>query len=143
MRALLILLAMSATISVAVADNFCDVLSENSANWTEISAAINAKLGRKNVACGSAMGLSGKVSHHCYWAFDFRSIAAQDAYKLLYQQLTECSNAGADIQDKGVNHPDSYTLENFDFGKHDLALSLKDKATLGQTLIFVHLRGQH
>lgn len=118
----------------------CKALTSERPEWPVIAQQIDAHLGIKSASCGTAKGMDGKISNHCYWAFDFRSDSAKVAYRTLHQKFSECSQTQGDMRDEGVNHPDSYTLENFDFGTHDIALSLKDKAALNQTLMFVHLR---
>jgi len=137
---LLTILALSLNLSTASATDLCAALTNQSADWPKITQNIDQHLDQKSASCGNATGMDGQVSRHCYWAFDYRSDKAKTAYRSLHKQFIACSRTQGDVQDEGVNHPDSYTLENFDFGAHNIALSLKDKATLNQTLIFVRLR---
>ncbi|WP_334067799.1 hypothetical protein [Nereida ignava] len=64
----------------------------------------------------------------------------QVALKRLDATLANCfpareMNGAVDI----VNHPDSFDQKQFCAPEYDLSLSLKDKATLSQTLVFLRL----
>ena len=128
------------SISPADAENLCDAVSNTNTKWPQITKQVDAVLGRKSHKCGDAMGMDGTYSQYCYWAFEYRSEYADIGFDLLGEKLSECRLGQSNLRDKSVNHPDTFTLEKFAFDTRDIVLSYKDKVTLGQSLIFVHLR---
>ncbi len=128
------------SISPADAENLCDAVSNTNTKWPQITKHVDAALGRKSHKCGNAMGMDGAYSQYCYWAFEYRSEYAYIGFDLLREKLSQCRLGQSNLRDKSVNHPDTFTLEKFAFDTRDIVLSYKDKVTLEQSLIFVHLR---
>ena len=79
-------------------------------------------------------------AYHCQWSHSFRSDAAQAAFDDLGETVAACFPAAKAVRDQPVNHPDFYDLRSYDLGGTELALSLKDKAALGKTFVFLHVR---
>ena len=90
--------------------------------------------------CGQGRLMSGAVSAHCYWGFGYRSDAALQSFGTTLSQVAAClSVTEATRIERSVNHPDSYELHSFDRGAGTLHVSLKDKAALQNTLIFLRM----
>lgn len=89
--------------------------------------------------CFTAMGLSGKT-HHCTWSYPFRAPEASAAFTATAAELEACQS-GTATPDIGVNHPDTYTLLEFEVDGAGVTLSLKDKGALGQSLVFLGVVG--
>jgi len=90
--------------------------------------------------CQQSLELSGTTKDTCYWTYPYRSPEAEAAFAQWSDALLTCFGAEqAQLSDQPVNHPDSYTLHRFDAGTAQVSLSLKDKAALGQTLVFLQI----
>ena len=83
-------------------------------------------------------GSCGAPDTVCQWAYDYRSTAAQIAFADLEREIAMCLSASAK-QDAPVNHPDSYRLMQFDAEQTRISLSLKDKASLQKTFLFLRV----
>ncbi len=90
--------------------------------------------------CGTSLAVSGVQSSHCYWAFDYRSDAARGGFLQVAAGVAACADPIA--QEGDVNHPDSYDLRQFDLGGATVAVSLKDKGALQQTLVFLRVEAR-
>lgn len=82
--------------------------------------------------------MGGAEVSHCYSAFAYRDAAALQALAELYADLSACFGARR-AQETGalVNHPDSFEQAQFCMNSGSLSLSLKDKAALQETLVFI------
>lgn len=74
----------------------------------------------------------------CRWSFEYRAQRAEDMFKEMAEKLTECLGRPKP-QGSPVNHPDSYTLMQFQNREAVISLSLKDKASLQQTFLFLRV----
>ncbi|MEM7179238.1 MAG: hypothetical protein AAGD47_09775 [Pseudomonadota bacterium] len=95
--------------------------------------------GPEGAVCTTYLGLSGGSGVSCHWEFAFRGAAAQHHADELWSTLTRCRSGvvlGPDIR---VNHPDSYDLRELNAGEVTYRVSLKDKAALNRTLVFLRL----
>lgn len=89
-------------------------------------------------SCASSRTGSGEVAIHCAWAFPYREHRATEMFEALARSVSDCLGAETEpIPDLGVNHPDSYYLHHFRVADATLAVSMKDKAALGKTYIFI------
>ncbi|MEM1276106.1 MAG: hypothetical protein AAGH74_06260 [Pseudomonadota bacterium] len=86
--------------------------------------------------CATALGETGP-SPYCFWRYELRAPEAQRAFDMLLSQIQTCVGLEAPQADQDVNHPDTYTARLFQTDQANLSLSLKDKSTLGETLIFL------
>ncbi len=92
----------------------------------------------EGAACQRSLTLAGSSQDVCYWTYTYRESRAQDRFDMWSQALLACYGAeNANLSDQPVNHPDSYTLHRFQSDTTEISLSLKDKAGLGQTLVFL------
>lgn len=102
-------------------------------SWLTAQGAGVADLGPGQ--CSGQVNPDGQV---CRWDFPYRADAAQAAFDAMSARLLAC--AGPDrllADDQQVNHPDSYALNRYALRDKEVALSLKDKASLGKSLIFL------
>jgi len=90
-------------------------------------------------SCQTFNSHGGEQGVACWWSFDYRDHAAQDFAQTFWDDVTRCF-AGAELgRDMPVNHPDSYDLRQWQSPKQTFALSLKDKAAIAQTLVFLRM----
>ncbi|MEP5154554.1 hypothetical protein [Planktotalea sp.] len=89
-------------------------------------------------SCGTSLQTGGARSTYCYVSYAYRSAQANNALAHLDTTLSTCferripSGAG-----EIVNHPDSFNQIEYCDASGTYSLSLKDKAGLGETLIFL------
>lgn len=89
--------------------------------------------------CQLALQLGG-VTHYCVWEYPFRAPEAASAYEHLSTALGAClGNRATERDDLGVNHPDTFSSRQFDIDGISVTVSLKDKAALGKSLIFIRV----
>jgi len=92
--------------------------------------------------CRMIQTLSGSKTYHCSWKFPFRDNAASEAFEAYNQEIAACFvNSTQAVQDHGVNHPDSYQQVQHKIGDVAVSVSIKDKGALGETYVFVAVRG--
>ncbi|MDA8746880.1 hypothetical protein N9M66_01570 [Litoreibacter sp.] len=89
--------------------------------------------------CTTSLALSGKTSTHCAWPFAYRAPEAQQAFDALIAAVPACLNTTAVTGDQDVNHPDFYYLRLFDVPLGQVGVALKDKGSLQQTYVFLHV----
>lgn len=128
---------MASTLPVFAQD--CDALKAQLSTRQGLDTYLHQETG-KEVICAIALQTNGQTSTYCYAIFDYRSEQANDAFKQLQSKLSSCfsplkAQGAGDI----VNHPDSFDQKQYCADQNDLSLSLKDKATLNQTLVFLRL----
>jgi hypothetical protein len=72
--------------------------------------------------------------------FDYRDAQAVTWLNMLRTRVEACMGPDAEMAgDAQVNHPDSFDLHQYEGQGHRVALSLKDKAGLNQTLVFLSI----
>jgi len=95
----------------------------------------------KTAECTRSRVLAGGSQMHCGWAFSYRSPAAAQAFEHLLVTVADCLGAAARVTaDKTVNHPDFYDLQTFQFEGQEIGVSLKDKAALSETYVFLRVK---
>lgn len=128
----------------AQATPFCDQLDASMAAAGTVDAraeAVQITLPgnqTERATCSFSIDLSGARSTNCRWAFGYREQVAADAFAALLRAASVC--AGSDIgvtSDQKVNHPDFYDLRVLQVADGEVGLSLKDKAALQQTYVFL------
>lgn len=88
--------------------------------------------------CRFSTDISGAKSTNCSWAYPYRSEAAAREFAAMLDAVAGCAvRADDDAADAPVNHPDSYELHLFRAAGGEIGLSLKDKAALDATYIFL------
>lgn len=122
-------------VSVQAAD-FCTVLD----TWPQATTTV-AHPGTGDIApCKASRMLSGATQTHCAWVFAYRDPAATEAFDQLIQAVAGClGDTAHKHDDPDVNHPDFYDLQIFDIDGHEVGVSLKDKAALSETYVFLRL----
>lgn len=88
--------------------------------------------------CRQVQLISGDPAIYCTWGFHYREADAYDTFRTFNVSLRQCLGQGADSgNDLPVNHPDTYEQAVFHLGQTTISVSLKDKAELGRTFVFV------
>lgn len=93
----------------------------------------------KDETCRPVATLAGS-GDVCQWSFAYRAPDAVAGFERLTDNVRSC--LGADTErgaDTPVNHPDSYDLRQFVAGGTLISVSLKDKAALRRTLVFLRI----
>ncbi|EBA02046.1 hypothetical protein RB2150_10649 [Rhodobacterales bacterium HTCC2150] len=76
----------------------------------------------------------------CTWAFPYRAKEADNKFKKTLFDIQTCLGPNAKSnKDTGVNHPDSYDLWVIESDRTTARVSLKDKAALEKTYVFLQL----
>lgn len=134
MRALFTCLAVCLAAPV-MADGFCEAVLGLDGQGAD--PVLRLPSGGEDVRCTRSLALGGGSQLHCGWAFDYRVAAATDAFEQGISVLNACFDQST--PDQNVNHPDFYDLRLFVAGDQEIGLSLKDKAVLGQTYVFLRI----
>jgi hypothetical protein len=87
--------------------------------------------------CSTYRTQASTTGTSCFWSHPYRGAAVPHIAADLWQSLTICRPGQILPQDSQVNHPDSYDLREWAHGADNYALSVKDKAALNRTLIFL------
>lgn len=74
----------------------------------------------------------------CQWRFAYRDGRARDMFEAKGSELEACLGPAMEQGDQ-VNHPDSYELRQFQAEGRAVYLSIKDKAALQQTIVFLRI----
>ena len=129
MRAASLLLISLIWPRICLADPICDALETG-----------DASLGTGIATCQTSLVQSGGEQMSCWWAFDYRSAEARIRLDDIRAGIETClEGQGALPGDAQVNHPDSFELHRYEGPTMRAAVSLKDKAGLGQSLVFLSL----
>ena len=74
----------------------------------------------------------------CNVKFNYRSAVAQERFDKLRKDIEQCIR-GAELlpSNASVNHPDTHSEEIFAIPGGRIVISLKDKARLGQSFVFI------
>lgn len=95
-----------------------------------------------DATCGVSPSLDGRNLYHCAWEFPYRSAQAPETFDALLGLIRGCFGDSADLRrDQGVNHPDSYDLRQARLDGVDFSVSIKDKAALNATFVFLRVQG--
>ncbi|MFV2054435.1 hypothetical protein [Aliiroseovarius sp. YM-037] len=125
----------------ATAGAFCDQMSALMEQGDAITLALPDA--EAPATCAVSRSLAGGLERHCHWVFPYRSAEASAAFEAVLEAVTACLGPGISVRtDESVNHPDSYDLriiEQKDAVFAVFAVSLKDKAALQATLVFLRL----
>lgn len=111
---------------IAAADGFCDDLVALAIEGAPIL----------NMECSRSIALGGATSHSCAKGFAYRSEAAHETFAQMLQDVAGCATP---IMNRApsVSHPDSYDLRQFETPHMIVSVSLKDKASLSETYVFL------
>lgn len=90
--------------------------------------------------CSTSLQFGGGQQVQCGWPFAYRSEEADVAFARLNETVAACLGPDAAVsRDQSVNHPDFYDLRLYQIGGRETAVSLKDKAALQQTYVFLRI----
>ncbi|MEO9517802.1 MAG: hypothetical protein ABJH45_09595 [Paracoccaceae bacterium] len=90
--------------------------------------------------CTQSLMLAGGSQLHCGWPFAYRAPEASQAFEELVTAVSACLGKDAAVTaDLDVNHPDFYDLQTFQLGDQEIGVSLKDKAALSETYVFLRV----
>ena len=141
-----VILASSSTAPFAESAPLCDRLDQAMAATT--GADVQAEtvrdfltgLGMSPATCAFSLGMHETKSANCNWAFSYRSAEATGAFKDMLAELSACADMASGIAtDQPVNHPDFYDLRLMRIAGGEVGLSIKDKAEMQQTFVFLRL----
>ena len=93
--------------------------------------------------CALSQDISGRQQYHCQWEFDYRSQNTYETFNQLIEAMQSCfENQAVARKDQGVNHPDTYDQRQFDLEDVVITVSLKDRAALSRTFVFLRVAAQ-
>lgn len=141
LHSMLWFIALTFTAGASAADRFCAELEAYDLSHPGDTSLFDAVGLAPKPACATSRALSGPVSNHCYWSFPYRSALATQSFETLVQRVTKCANAQVHSKEDTVNHPDTYDLRRFTIAGKIVDVSLKDKAALQQTIVFLRVSG--
>ncbi|MDG2340434.1 MAG: hypothetical protein P8L32_04465 [Paracoccaceae bacterium] len=114
-------------------------LSENGLT-AELPKIVLQEFDPSLASCTFSTNISGAISFSCHWGFSYRTKEALEAFEAMLSDLALCADPTLGVvTDQNVNHPDFYDLRMLNIQGGEIALSLKDKAALQQTFIFLRL----
>jgi hypothetical protein len=141
-----VILASPSTAPFAQTAPLCDRLDQAMAATTgadvpaETVGGFLTGLGMSPASCSFSLDTQGAKSANCNWAFSYRSAEATGAFKDMLAELSACADMASGIEtDQSVNHPDFYDLRLMRIAGGDVGLSIKDKAAIQQTYVFLRL----
>ena len=117
---------------IAAADGFCD----------DLGALAKEGAPMLNMECNRSIALGGAVSHSCAQAFAYRSEAAQQTFAKMLEDVGTCATPIIN-RAPSVSHPDSYDLRQFETPRMIVSVSLKDKAALSKTYVFLRAESRN
>ena len=113
-------------------------LSEGAGAQAELSLILPG--GEVPAPCRVSQSLSGGKVAHCGWPFAYRAPEARQGFEALLEAALVCVGSEAEQNmDQPVNHPDAYDLVELRGQGRLLGVSLKDKAGLQQTYVFLRI----
>ncbi len=90
--------------------------------------------------CDATYDERGATAYLCRSTFPYRASVATTVFDDLNRDIGQCFEDAVTLPaDTAVNHPDSYDLRRYKIENMSVAISLKDKAALDQTLMFLRL----
>ena len=91
--------------------------------------------------CALANGEAGLRLYYCSWSFPYRTGEARRWFHQLDQKIGTCvNNQQQPKQDDPVNHPDSFILKSIQARGVEVSVSVKDKAALDRSLVFIRFQ---
>ena len=143
-----------ATIGAAQAEDFCQridqLIVQSRSHFAEISSKPDGGTGAHDEPmaiagasfCTLAKTLDGAI-YHCGWEFPYRAERAYETFDEFVRGVDDCIGQRAALHsDHSVNHPDFYDLRRFELEQTDVSVSVKDKAALGRTIVFIRVQNR-
>ena len=94
-------------------------------------------LSQIDAECTTYLTATSETGVSCHWEYPYRSVSALQKATTLWETLSQCRDGKARAPDTQVNHPDSYDLQALEHGNTVYTISVKDKAALNLTLVFL------
>lgn len=140
-------LGISAALATrATATEFCSELTglteQAALNFLDVTTSNTPTLAGAAFCAMSRVDTGGRALH-CAWPFEYRDPLATAAFDGFAGDILSCANS-TDImlEDRPVNHPDTFVQRQFAMNDIVISLSLKDKTALGETYVFVGILGR-
>ncbi len=93
-------------------------------------------------SCAMSLLWSGARSYHCIWEFPYRAGPAREAFAAFNSSFENCLPGQMHIRnDQSVNHPDFYKRKQYQAGAVVIGISLKDRAELHGSYVFLRITG--
>lgn len=89
--------------------------------------------------CSTFVTEAATIGTSCHWSHAYRGSTVAPHAARIWQHLTSCRAGQLLAPDTQVNHPDSYDLREWAHGRDVYALSVKDKAALERTFVFLRI----
>ncbi len=129
-------LAMSIGVCAGQASAFC----ADMARVARSGGALGLPDSDMIAECSASLILGGGQQVQCGWPFAYRSDEATAAFDRLNETVAACLGPdAASSRDQSVNHPDFYDLRLYHIAGRQTAVSLKDKAALQRTYVFLRI----
>ena len=117
-----------------------NALVAQAASATEDPHALSALSDQlKAEQCGTALSETAAREIHCRWSFDYRSDESVEMQDRMASDIRDCLHASTISPEQGVNHPDTYDQQLYRAGDMALSVSLKDKAALQRSFVFLRI----
>lgn len=148
-------MAFLATLGAARAQDLCadigTLIDQSRANFAAIADQPTGDAGGHEATLTLAGASTCLVTrqakrawYQCAWVFPYRAKRATDTFDELAGKLDACLAGRATVHgDRSVNHPDTYAARRYDLEQAQVSLSVKDKAALGKTFVFIRVQGRN
>ncbi|MEM7215325.1 MAG: hypothetical protein AAF423_07255 [Pseudomonadota bacterium] len=146
-RAILTVLAKALLITPSFAAESCGNIhalqSFAKAGFSDKSEPTLPESGSSSPQCSVSIELGGEKKYTCFWEFEYRADIAKVHFDQIGNTITLCLGNQTEIKsDQPVNHPDFYDLQTYQADGTTFALSIKDKAALEQTFVFLRVENE-
>ncbi|MEM7223897.1 MAG: hypothetical protein AAF495_13005 [Pseudomonadota bacterium] len=92
-------------------------------------------------SCRVMKGLNGNL-YRCAWEFPHQASEAYNTFDSFVSRVGDClGDQATQHEDKSVNHPDYFALTRYELPEAKVSVSVKDKAALGLTYVFIRVQG--
>ena len=86
----------------------------------------------------------GGRAYRCVWDYAYRDERAYAEFDRFVGSLSRCfGRIAKEHVDRNVNHPDFYAARRYVMAQGEVKVSVKDKAALGSTFVFISVEGLH
>ncbi len=81
-------------------------------------------------------------AYRCVWDYAYRDERAYAEFDRFVGSLRQCfGRIAKEHVDRNVNHPDFYAARRYEMAQGEVKVSVKDKAALGSTFVFISVEG--
>lgn len=110
--------------------------------FTAIQTFSKTAASPSGATCSTYLGTQAVPGTSCYWEFPRRDALADGLAGKLWTDLQSCLPGLQLVEDKQVNHPDSYFLRQWKSSTGLFAISVKDKSALNRSFVFLRFEGK-